>query len=94
MKKFTNLFEMKINSGMSYLFWECRFVSKPWSVHDISPHWPILVPLEGTQLSTIAFQDLPFWDCFDPKYMEQALNPWVPFLIELPLGVNTISTEL
>ncbi len=23
MKKFTNLFEMKINSGMSYLFWEC-----------------------------------------------------------------------
>ncbi len=23
MKKFTNLFEMKINSGMSHLFWEC-----------------------------------------------------------------------
>ena len=23
MKKFTNLFKMKINSGMSYLFWEC-----------------------------------------------------------------------
>ncbi len=23
MKKFTNLFEMKISSGMSYLFWEC-----------------------------------------------------------------------
>ncbi len=23
MKKFTNLFEFKINSGMSYLFWEC-----------------------------------------------------------------------
>ncbi len=26
MKKFTNLFEMKINNGMTYLFWECRKV--------------------------------------------------------------------
>ncbi len=29
MKKFPNLFQMKINSWMSYLFWECRAILAP-----------------------------------------------------------------
>ena len=34
MKKFTNLFEMQINSGMSYLFWGCiKFEVALWALY-------------------------------------------------------------